>query len=194
LRAEIRARLAARPLAYFSAQGTAAGALIRGSFIWKQYETVLLFLSAGREIDTSPILKSALEGGKRVFAPRLAGEGMVFCRVPSAAGPWEEGLFGIPEPPPPGDGAVLSAADFPALVFVPGLAFDAGGGRLGRGGGYYDRFLAGLEAAGRPFRAAGLCTGCQLVPEVPADGWDKKVDCLCTGEDIFNARSFPAAP
>jgi 5-formyltetrahydrofolate cyclo-ligase len=172
---------------------------------------MLIFLSIPQEIDTSPVLELALEGGKRVFAPRLEGENLVFCRLRSAAGPWERGPFGIREPgrdnagasppvssqasgPVSGREAPLSAADFPALVLVPGLAFDSAGRRLGRGRGYYDRFLAELEAAGRPYRTLGLCTACQLVPEVPVDGWDKKMDCLCTGEALLSVRGSTEAP
>jgi 5-formyltetrahydrofolate cyclo-ligase len=165
---------------------------------------MLFFLSTAGEIDSFPVLELALGGGKRVFAPRLAGTGLVFCRLHSAAGPWERGPFGIRQPAlegqtlpgetagpsglaGPSSLAGLAGEDFPALVFVPGLAFDAGGRRLGRGGGYYDRFLAELEAAGRPYRTIGLCTACQLVPEVPVDDWDRRVDYLCTGEDLMNA-------
>jgi 5-formyltetrahydrofolate cyclo-ligase len=168
---------------------------------------MLIFLSIRREIDTLPLLEGALEGGKRVFAPRLEGEKLVFYRIRSAAGPWERGPFGIREPgrdtagafPPvspqaSGREAPLLAADFPALILVPGLAFDYAGRRLGRGRGYYDRFLAELEAAGRPYRTLGLCTGCQLVPEVPVDGWDKKMDCLCTGEALLSIRGSTEAP
>jgi 5-formyltetrahydrofolate cyclo-ligase len=186
----MRACLAGRPGTYFSAQGSAAGEIVRRSPVWEKYETMLLFLSAAGEIDTSPVLELALEGGKRVFAPRLAGEGMVFCRVRSAAGPWERGPFGIREPAPPVERPGLGEGDFPALVFVPGLAFDAGGRRLGRGGGYYDRFLAGLEAAGRPYLAVGLCTACQVLPEVPVDDWDRRMDYLCTGEDLIRSGGF----
>jgi 5-formyltetrahydrofolate cyclo-ligase len=115
---------------------------------------------------------------------------MVFCGVRSPLGPWERGPFGIPEPPrrEPGEGADLGPGDFPALVIVPGLAFDREGRRLGRGRAYYDRFLAELETTGRPFCTMGLCTPCQLVPEVPAEPWDRPVDCLCTGEALFAAQ------
>jgi len=63
------------------------------------------------------------------------------------------------------------------LVLVPGLGFDAAGGRLGRGKGYYDRFLAklGLGAA-----AVGICFEAQLLPEIPMDRSDVRVGYLCT--------------
>jgi 5-formyltetrahydrofolate cyclo-ligase len=189
LRAEIRARLAARPASYFSDQGAAAAALIGRSPVWETAETVFLFLSTIREIDVSPLLALALARGKRAFAPRVAGKTMIFRPVFSAGGPWEKGPFGIPEPGDRGPGP--GGDDFPALLIVPGLAFDAAGRRLGRGGAYYDRFLAELETLGRPFRTLGLCTGCQLVPEVPVEAWDKPMDYLCTGEEFFAARRRP---
>jgi 5-formyltetrahydrofolate cyclo-ligase len=191
LRRAIKARLAAQPGAYFNAQGIAAAALMGADCHWETQGTILLFLSTVYEIDTSPLLELALEGGKRVFVPRLVEGKMVFCRIRSLTGPWETGPLGIREPvlegqTLPGGNSSLTGEDFPALIIVPGLAFDTRGRRLGRGGAYYDRFLAGLEAAGRPYRTIGLCTACQLVPEVPVDTWDKNMDYLCTGEKLFS--------
>jgi 5-formyltetrahydrofolate cyclo-ligase len=164
-------------------------------------------------------LELALKTGKRVFAPRVTGQGELrFHRVLSAAGPWAEGPFGIreppAEPPPDGDpaagspgaepvmGEALGPTHFPVLVIVPGLAFDTQGHRLGRGGGYYDRFLASPEFQGMPEatgstdsvpirssravgKAVGLCMPLQLLPEIPTEPWDKTVDALCTGERFF---------
>ena len=191
----MRARLAVQSGAYFSAQGAAAAALIGASPGWETSRAVFLFLSTMYEIDTSPILALALAGGKRVFAPRMAGKDMVFYPVRSAGGPWEKGPFGIPEPEErlfSGESPGPGAEDFPGLIIVPGLAFDGRGRRLGRGGAYYDRFLAKLEAEGRSFQALGLCTACQLVPEVPVEDWDKNMHCLCTGEGLFTVQRVSA--
>jgi 5-formyltetrahydrofolate cyclo-ligase len=188
LRSEIKNRLAALPKGYFDAQGVAAAEMIRRSAVWEAYRTLLVFLSTAGEINISHILASALGEGKRVFAPRLEGKKMIFCRVRSPLGPWEQGPFGIPQPPRPEqqeEGAVLEPTDFPVLITAPGLAFDREGRRLGRGGAYYDRFLRALKTADLPFRTMGLCTPCQLVPEVPAEAWDQPMDWLCTGEAIF---------
>jgi 5-formyltetrahydrofolate cyclo-ligase len=174
----------------FSTQGTIAAALLRESPYWNRYETLLLFLSLPHEIDTGPLLGMALETGKRVFVPRIEKQApdspgnLMFYRVCSAAGPWAEGPFGIREPLVPAAAVTgpLSAADFPALIIVPGMAFDAQGGRLGRGGGYYDRFLAGMKKAGQEYYTVGLCMPCQLVPQVPMEEWDHKMDALCSGD------------
>jgi 5-formyltetrahydrofolate cyclo-ligase len=52
---------------------------------------------------------------------------------------------------------------------------------LGRGKGYYDRFFAKLDAENLAYKTIGLCTECQLVPRIPKEKWDKKMNALCTG-------------
>ncbi|GHV92404.1 5-formyltetrahydrofolate cyclo-ligase [Spirochaetia bacterium] len=210
LRREIKARLASLPPEQFHAEGLKAAALIQTLSVWPRYTNILLFLSMKYEIDTHPLLEAAFAAGKRVFVPRVEGENLLFCRIRSPEGPWLTGPYGIHEPAPlspsvdgPGNAGKrrdcgasagdklcgLSPADFPVLVIVPGLAFDRRGGRLGRGKGYYDRFLAALDAAARPCATIGLCMEAQIVPEVPAEGWDKKMDGVCSGPS--SAFHFP---
>jgi 5-formyltetrahydrofolate cyclo-ligase len=83
------------------------------------------------------------------------------------------GRFGIPEPP---EGA--PTIEDPEWAVVPGIAFDRDGFRLGRGGGYYDRWLLG-----RTIRTVGLCRPERLVPELPRDPWDIPVQTVITGVD-----------
>lgn len=87
------------------------------------------------------------------------------------------GAFGILEPPDDPDRAYEPELAPRTMVVVPGLAFDARGGRLGRGGGYYDRFL------GRPsMRQAvkvGVCWSLQVVPDVPTESHDIGMDWIC---------------
>ncbi|MDR2160382.1 MAG: 5-formyltetrahydrofolate cyclo-ligase [Treponema sp.] len=201
LRRETRRRLAALFPEIFRHEGIAAAALITGLPLWAETGTLLLFLSLKDEIDTASLLEAAFGAGKKVFVPRVEGEGLVFYRASSPAGPWRKGSFGIREPviagtDPEGPAAAggnraagpgqpsvvpLSPADFPALIIVPGLAFDRKGNRLGRGKGYYDRFLAGLDRDGLPRTAAGLCLETQLLPEIPAGSRDRRMDMICTG-------------
>jgi 5-formyltetrahydrofolate cyclo-ligase len=92
--------------------------------------------------------------------------------------------------------AGLPAADGPpgALILVPGLAFDRGGRRLGRGGGYYDRFLSkrGNPASGgkRGMYAVGLCMECQLVKRVPAGRDDQNMDGVLTEKGLLIFGNF----
>ena len=177
LRREIKNRLAQIPAEEFSAAGSLAAAFVRASPLWKQNDSVLLFLSAKDEIDTHPLLKTALEDGKAVFVPRVKNKKMFFCRISELCGPWGIGTYGIKEPL---SDIVLETADFPALIFTPGLAFDRQGNRLGRGGGYYDRFLSSLDESKLEYAAAGFCLDFQIQASVPADAMDKRVSFLAT--------------
>ena len=83
------------------------------------------------------------------------------------------GELGVPSPLP---GARTYTLDEVGLVVVPGLAFDAAGGRLGRGGGFYDRLL-GRDPV--PF-TCGLAYAAQLVDAVPMAAWDVRVRAVAT--------------
>jgi 5-formyltetrahydrofolate cyclo-ligase len=205
----MKRRLAALPPEEFRAGGIRAAALIKNLPVWKQYDTILAFLSMPDEIDTMPLLEAAFDAGKTVFVPRVetggaGGEKTIrFYKIGSAAGPWRNGPFGIREPAVSGtgggeNGRPLEPRDFPALVITPGLAFDREGNRLGRGGGFYDRFFAETDAAGLKYTALGFGLECQILNAVPAEEFDKKVSLFqnlvgfgtASGK---NASSNPAA-
>jgi 5-formyltetrahydrofolate cyclo-ligase len=211
---EIRKLLKALPPERFTGEGKAAAALLygrrrssllRGDLRWDRYETLLVFLSTRFEIDTAPVLEAAFNLDKAVFAPKITGRDIVFYRlVPGfvsagggrrfsgAEGLRSSGPFGIREP---AAGRSLEAADFPALVLTPGLAFDRGGRRLGRGKGYYDRFFAELDRKGLPYFAVGLCLGVQLLPLVPAESWDRGMDAVIAGRSglLLTGRPDPCS-
>jgi 5-formyltetrahydrofolate cyclo-ligase len=176
LRARMKRWMKKLPFSLLHDEGAAAARLLGETFCWSRYETILLFLSTSHEIDTMPLFEAVLEGGKKAFVPVIAGGSLEFCRVPSAAGPWKAGPLGIREPAV--QAGLLQPEDFPALVIVPGLAFDQAGSRLGYGKAYYDRFFAGQPG---PCFKIGLCTGAQILPCLPADPWDVPMDALCTG-------------
>jgi 5-formyltetrahydrofolate cyclo-ligase len=194
LRRELKARLAALPPESFREAGKRVALRLLKHPLWQEYENILLFLSLKHEIDTQEILEASFAGGKKVFAPRTGqfpGD-LVFHRIfpPGTKGgaALREGPFGIREPFPAPE-TRLRRGDFPALILAPGLAFDPQGGRLGRGGGYYDRFFAALDAGktaaspegsgtALPYTSFGLCMECQLVPQVPAEPWDKRMDAV----------------
>jgi len=141
---------------------------------------LLVFLSTEREVRTERIVEAALESGRMTTAPRIeSGRGrMTARRITDLGSSVRTGRFGIREPA----GDEIVAADGIDLVLVPGLAFDRNGRRLGKGGGYYDRFLARCGA--RTTRCA-LGFGCQVLPAVPAGARDERVDLLVTEEDVW---------
>ena len=207
LREKVKKQLAGISREDFHAQGACAAASLRSSGVWSSYTTIFLFLSMRSEIDTQPLLELALKEGKKVFAPRVeaySGTGedkikdrLVFYPVLSPDGPWDRGPFGIREPaavdsagensgsPCRVKGKGAEAGDFPALILVPGIAFDRKGNRLGRGGGYYDRFFAELDNEGRQYCALGLCMDFQISGEVPSGDQDKKMNGFLTGKELY---------
>jgi len=188
LRGEIKRQLKTVSGEEFRSQGASAAAFLCSSLLWPRYKTIFLFLSMNSEIDTRPLLEAALKEGKKVFAPRVEAQGLVFCPICSPDGPWHKGPFGIREPPGPspvyGEEGSVSPGDFPALILAPGLAFDKAGNRLGRGGGFYDRFFTELDEAGREYMALGLCVDFQIFNRVPAGERDKKMNGLLTGSEL----------
>jgi 5-formyltetrahydrofolate cyclo-ligase len=188
IRAGMQKRLKALSGDIFNKKGAEAAARLWAWNEWSAYRSVLIFLSTALEINTQPLLDLAFIDRKRVFAPRIEQSSLAFFRLASPGAskgsPGAEGAFGIREPPPD---TPLAAEDFPALVVVPGLAFDRRGGRLGRGRGFYDRFFAALESgalpglpAGLAFTACGLCLELQITDSVPIESHDRKMDMILT--------------
>ena len=131
----------------------------------------------GSELDPGPILAAILE----------LGEGRIQAALPVAAAKnaplkfrlWRQDLplvpdaYGIPSPP-------QSAPEvLPNLLLTPVLAFDRQGGRLGQGGGHYDRTLAILRKQ-RPVFVLGLAFADQEVDEVPMGPHDQRLDAIVT--------------
>lgn len=143
---------------------------------WHAARAVLLYASFGSEVDTSPLIEAAREAGKEVALPRVEGKRMTLHQFEAGA-PLVPNRWGIPEP----------AAQLPEiepkgidLVVVPGLAFDRRGGRLGYGGGYYDRLLA---TANQAFRV-GIAMTVQVVESLPSNRLDAPMDILVTEMDV----------
>jgi 5-formyltetrahydrofolate cyclo-ligase len=191
LRKALRKQLADLPPGVFQEEGTRAADHMASYRPWQGAETVALFLSAAGEIETAPLLDLAFRQGKKVFLPRVEGELARFFRVRSADGPWDTGAFGIREPriedpalaeelPPRGEGSGA------LVVVTPGVAFDRQGNRMGHGKGYYDRFFAKLDGLGLSYVAVALCLEQQILPRVPTESWDKRMDAICTGAGIFS--------
>lgn len=149
---------------------------------WRNAPVVCGYVSVRGELNTLPILRRAAAEGKTVALPvtvtgALEGR-MVFRALPGGdLTRLTPARFGIPEPD--GSCPALTEEDFThALVLVPALAFDEGGYRLGYGGGYYDRFLAGLSAAGIPALAVGLSFSVCRAPILPREPHDRPVDII----------------
>ncbi len=150
--------------------------------------TVFAYLPIAGELDPSSIVQRALRNGSTVGFPRVEGPNLVFHTIENPERDCLPGAFGIAEPHP--STPVLwpeGSISLPALVLVPGLAFDSSLARIGRGKGFYDRFLSAFLAlyGGERTRIilAGLCPHERILDKIPTDPHDVPVDCLWTDHD-----------
>lgn len=133
---------------------------------------ILLFYGVGAEPDTAQTLKPLLSMGKRLFLPHCLPGGKLEARAYRGAAHLISGPFGIPEPD---EGSATIGPNFLSLILVPNLCCDRRNFRLGHGGGYYDRYLAGYSGF-----AVALCRDKLLYPALPVEPHDRPVDLVLT--------------
>lgn len=143
---------------------------------WEGVRRVFCYLSFGSEVRTDEILRWLLDGGKKVYVPVVCGDHMRLADYRLGA-PMRRGAFGIREPEQPVfyDGEV-------DVALVPGLAFTEQGGRMGYGGGYYDRFLAGSRAL-----TIALAYELQILRELPLESHDLSMQRIVTEQRVIYA-------
>jgi 5-formyltetrahydrofolate cyclo-ligase len=152
---------------------------------WRRARTVALHAAMGAEVDTAEIALLARAAGKRVAWPRISPPGPALEFACCAASELVPGPARALEPPPSSPALPLDAID---LIVVPGVAFDAGGGRLGRGRGHYDATLSRL----RPGAArVGLAFDEQVVERVPVEPHDVPLDAVVTGSRVLPPAADP---
>lgn len=146
---------------------------LRDLDIYKNAESVFIFISFKSEVNTHEMIKMIKEDGKRLLVPLVKGDEMIATEIDGIED-LRENHMGILEPK---DG---EAADKIDLTITPGLAFDKDGYRLGYGGGYYDKFFAKNETTSL---AIGFDE--QRTDYVPHEDYDKKVDYLLTDKNFI---------
>ena len=178
-----------------------AAASFLNSSIYKGAECVAAFLSMPDEVDTLPVLEQAARDKKTILLPRVVpgSNQMDFYELETRGleasqksggllglqaldAQTETNAWGIREP-------LLSLPRVPkekiparTAILVPGLAFAKGGRRLGRGKGFYDRYLSELLAANPAFAAqgkiCGYCMATQIADNVPTEENDVLMQAL----------------
>ena len=128
--------------------------------------TIMVYIALPQEVQTMSIITQARQSQKRIAAPVIRGQDLVALELSEAPMQLRRGRFGILEPC--GTQRVIHPQEI-GFIAVPGIAFDARGGRLGFGKGYYDRFLRQLPAT--TYRC-GLAFGIQVVSCVPQASHD----------------------
>ncbi len=141
--------------------------------VFRKAEHVAFYYGIAPEVETKPYLKKILKD-KRIYLPRVGPrKSLTLRRVRSLSRDLKKGAYNIMEPKVFCEKRAANQMD---LIIVPGVAFDKRGGRLGRGGGYYDRLL---RKAGKVIKV-GLCFREQLVKKVPMQAHDMRVDKVIT--------------
>jgi 5-formyltetrahydrofolate cyclo-ligase len=152
---------------------------------FQRAEAAFFYVTHGSEVDTTLMRQMARELGMKVAAPRSnPGDfSMVFHWLDSEDA-LVSGAYGILQPEPSTRPAEL---DPTVVVLVPGVAFDTRGNRIGFGGGYYDRWLAG---PGRGAVTIGLAFSEQLVPSLVPLPHDRPVDGLVTDSGSYDCAAL----
>ncbi|MDD5346996.1 MAG: 5-formyltetrahydrofolate cyclo-ligase [Candidatus Omnitrophica bacterium] len=141
------------------------------SRMFKNAKTVMFYMSFGGEVETIDMIKEAQELGKTVVVPVCDKNRMMRPCLLKDRGALLRGPYGIREP---AEKKALSVRSLD-LIIVPGLAFDAKGRRLGRGKGYYDRFLQKVPP---DIVSIGLAYDFQVLPTVPTTEHDVDVHAI----------------
>lgn len=142
---------------------------------------VALYFPVKSEINVLPLAKTLRESGVKTLLPVVVKKGapLIFKEF-SDVSALVKGAFGIPVPP------ANAPVARPDVIFAPLSAFDRKGGRIGYGGGFYDRTSAAFET--KPFYV-GAAFGVQEYDEIPCEKTDFRLDCIVTEKEIIRIRS-----
>ena len=179
LRAQRRAADAAADPAALHRAGHRAAVRLRRLAAFRRARAVGVYLARGTEPETASLAEDCRRVGRRLAVPAWDRQLEAYRFAdwapdePLAAGPRD-----IPQPAAP---RWVAAADLDCIV-VPGVAFDRGGGRLGHGGGHYDRLLAGPRGV-----TFGLAREDQCVASVPCGPGDIRLDFIVTEKAVYVA-------
>lgn len=134
----------------------------------KEAQTILMYYSLADEVYTHDTITKLVNMNKTVLLPRVIdNENMIICHYKSDKD-LNEGAFHIMEP----IGEEFTDYNKIELCIVPGMSFDSNNNRLGRGKGYYDRFLAKVPNSYK----IGVCFDFQKLKEIPSGKYDINVD------------------
>lgn len=160
-------------------------------------KTVFAYHPISGEFPTLELLRQAAEDKKTIALPLVFDKDLIFKKMEFGNGkiePVEIGAFGIMEPSkealtifPQSQEEKNYPLELPLLILVPGRAFSKKGERMGRGGGFYDRFFEKLfkRVQKEDVCLAGLCFSGQILDKIPMGEFDYPVDLVLTESEVF---------
>jgi len=147
---------------------------------FKNATIIFFFASFRTEVDTAELIRTSLSTGKRVVLPKVEKDSQELRLYEIRDfGELSPGYLGIPEPPVREGQMSINDVD---LVIIPGAGFDISGSRIGYGGGYYDRLLAGLQ---KPVPVIAPAYEEQVVDVIPSEPHDIKVQIIATDSRLI---------
>ncbi len=150
---------------------------------WHTARTVLFYMPTRCEVDVLPLLRQALEDGRRCLLPRCAPNcTLQLLPVEDLERDVAPGVFGLMEPCADGPDCAGQPID---VILVPGVAYDRQGWRIGYGKGYYDRLLAGYRDRSALIAPAYAL---QLVPDACHRTYDVPVHWIATEDALLNCQ------
>ena len=151
--------------------------------IYKSSKVIMAYMSTAEEIQLQGFLSTAIDEKKILAVPFLEGREMYATVLPNLED-LEIGAYGILTV----NNNVRKIIDAQEIdcIITPGLAFDVQGHRLGRGGGYYDKFLSRAVNA----KKIALSYDFQIVDKVPVEPHDLNIDVIITPTKIFNLNQY----
>lgn len=172
LRRQLRRQRQALAPAFRTQAAAAAAALARGLPGWDTAQHIALYWPNDGELDPLPLSAACRQRQSQLYLPVLASENQLLFRRWNANTTFVMNQFGIPEPESEPDRAAAGLD----IIFLPLVGWQKDGYRLGMGGGFYDRTLAGLQA---PLKV-GLGFTCQELEGLTAEPWDVSLDYVLT--------------
>ncbi|MDR5586229.1 MULTISPECIES: 5-formyltetrahydrofolate cyclo-ligase [Clostridium] len=145
------------------------------SKFYSQCRNIFVYISYDSEIDTKTIIRKALEDGKNIYVPRTNYNTKLMEAVKiSSLENLIKDKHGILQPTESGLAVELEEID---LIIMPGVAFDNNGGRMGYGGGFYDRYMSKCS---KNIQKISLAYDFQILDNVPMDSHDTRVNSIIT--------------
>lgn len=155
---------------------------ILASNIYRAAHTIMIYKSIKGEVCLEEIERAALFQEKILYYPLCVSKSEMIALSPQTQTAWKPGAFGILEPMP--EYSVQIEPSEIDLILCPCTVFDESCGRMGMGGGYYDRFLEKCTKA----YVAAVAFEVQKAAQVPMESWDRRMDMIFTEKKVYINR------
>jgi len=152
----------------------------------QQAETVFIYVDFRSEVKTRELIRKLQDMGKRVVVPvtLLEERDLLPVQITNIEQDLAPGYASILEPVETIRAAQYVAPEKIDIIFLPGSVFDESGGRMGYGGGFYDRFVSGKAPQAQRI---GLCYELQVVKRAPLQDHDERMDTIITEERVIHS-------